>query len=240
MTGGTAQQTVENVQLVLQNIKKSYPSKVVLIPETKRLYLKAKPGELPENLVEQLQIAFIKDMASYCKYYGGKYLLDWKLLLSKSARETYWGASYLCNRTFNYFGIRRTHKPWACQSFGFCQSLVRNDPDPAPFIVFENFEQSLWMFIHTIYSDHYLIRYPDRGSAVFQMITYERTVGQQYWRRTTDGSYYTHQLAGRPYPTEVVINTWSGHESFNLCVNCSPATDKVWIKKIEQTIQLMR
>lgn len=225
------------VQQVLTKLQKKQPTKVGKIAETNRLYLKARPGQISDWWLQRIQKAFVADVATYCKYYGWKYLIDWKLLLSKSARETYWGTSYLCNRANNYFGIRSTLKPWACTTFSFCDTIVRNDPKPSPFLLFENFEESLWMFVHTIYSDHYLERLPDKGERVKAAIEHERKFGLHYWKATSKRPYFAKRLEGNLYKTNAILATWSGHEAFNLCVNCSTETDLVWIKELESILK---
>ena len=228
----------DHVQTVLQKLAKTRPELVAEIPETGRLYL-ITPREhaVPAEFIPQLQDAFYKDVADVCKYYGEKYLADWRALLSKTARETFWGASYLCNRAYNYFGIRVANKPWACASFFFCDAVVRNDPEPSAFVVFEDFESSLWMFIHTIYSPHFLERLPDAGARVVEVIRREREMSIPYWEFADYDIPFTRQLSAPSYNYEELIYTWSEHPINNLCLNCDRATDRLWIGKVERAGQ---
>jgi hypothetical protein len=226
----------DSVQSVLWRLSVKSPELVSYIPETKRLYLTRMQRKwLSDQLIKQLQDAFHYDVSPICKRYGMMYLADWRALVSKSARESFWGTSYLCNRTFNYFGIWRLNKPWICETFGFCEILTRNDPAPADFVVFPNFEGSLWMFIHTIYNRHYLERLPDRGERVESAIEFERNYGTPYWHANFFGQRYAEYLSGAPYSAEDLIYTWSEHPTFNLCENCSRQTDREWIALVEQT-----
>lgn len=228
----------DSVQLVLKEMNQFYPQLVRYIPETNRLYLhRAQPEAVPEEYVVRLQSAFFYDFGAVCEYYGLKYLADWRAIASKAARETYWGTSYLCNRTNNYFGIRRMNKNWVCESFGYCETVVRNDPEPAEFVVFPSFEVSVWMFIHTIYSPHFLERLPDMGERVLFAIRYERATGIRYWDLPrNDSPIFADQLTGGIYTTEELIYTWSEHTINNLCVNCSRETDREWIGKLDQAV----
>lgn len=225
--------STEAVQQWLQRLDASYPGLVGFIPETQRYYLvKPRRDVVPETWVASLQDAFFADIHQYCQAYGALYLADWRALASKTARETFWGTSYLCNRTFNYFGLRRKAKPWLCESFGYCDTLVRNDPEPAGFTVFPSFEASLWMFIHTIYNDHFLERLPDQGYRVVEAIYFERANGTHYWETSRYGLTYAPRLVGAPYTTNELIATWSGYPINNLCINCSFETDKKWVHKV--------
>jgi hypothetical protein len=231
----------DSVQAVLWNLSAYRPDLVAIVPETGRLYLKTPHASaVPEAVLARLEDAFYHDVAPLCKLYAWKYLADWQALAGKSARETFWGTSYLCNRTFNYFGIWRKNKSWICRPFGFCRIITRNDPSPAEFVVFPNFEASLWMFIHTIYSSHYLQRLPDWGDRVQQAIRFERRHGVRYWTDTGNGPAFDYQIPGTPYSSEELIHTWSGHEGFNLCVQCSPETDFNWMEKISMVADRAR
>jgi len=233
---GFAQMTPgQNVQAVLFQVSQREPQLVDYIDETRRWYLVTPRAEaISEQLLLKLQNAFFQDVESACKFYGQKYLVDWKLLLAKSARESFWGASYLSNRAYNYFGIRRTNKDWACESFFFCDVVMRNDPEPAAFAIFEDFESSLWMFIHTIYSDHFLARLPDAGARVASAIRAERDMSIRYWEFADYDLDFPTQLPGVPYANEEIMYTWSGHAINNLCVNCDMQTDFNWIAKVDR------
>lgn len=223
----------DSVQVVLWQISKRAPDMVSYIPETRRWFLNDPRREaIAEVWLIRLQDAFYYDVSGTCKFYGRKYLADWKALMAKAARETFWGASFLCNRTNNYFGIRRMNKEWVCQSFFFCDVFMKNDPEPTDFVIFPNFENSLWMFIHTIYSRHYLDRLPDFGDRVAWAIDFERTNRVRYWQPTLYGTTFTDQLRGYSYTDEELIYTWSEHPINNLCVNCSRQTDREWVNKI--------
>lgn len=231
----------QNVQALLFKVSKSEPKLVDYIQETGRWYLVTPRAEaISETLYDQLQNAFFQDAEAACKFYGQKYLIDWRLLLAKSARESFWGASYLSNRAFNYFGIRRTNKDWACDSFFFCEVVMRNDPEPAAFAIFEDFESSLWMFIHTIYSDHFLQRLPDAGIRVVPAIRAERDMSIRYWELSDYDLNFPKQLPGNIYTNQEIMYTWSGHAINNLCVNCDMQTDINWIGKVERTEQRVR
>lgn len=231
-------QAQDNVQILLGKLAKTNPELVGYIPETGRFYLfTPREDAVPAAFVPKLQEAFCKDAGNLCKFYAQKYLADWRTLLSKSARETFWGASYLCNRAYNFFGIRATNKPWACAAFFFCETITRNDPEPAEFLVFEDFESSLWMFIHTIYSDHFLARLPDGGSRVAEAIHRERTMSVRYWEFADYDIPFPRQLSAPAYTSEELIYTWSEHPINNLCVNCDRNTDRAWIAKVERTEQ---
>ncbi len=232
---GVYAQTIDNVQVVLGKLAKTNPELVGYIPETGRMYLFTPREEaVPAAYIPKLQDAFYKDVKDVCKLYGQKYLADWRALLSKSARESFWGASYLCNRARNYFGIRATNKPWACESFFFCETVLRNDPEPSNFIIFEDFESSLWMFIHTIYSDHFLERLPDMGMRVAEAIRRERAMSVHYWEFADYDINFPRQLTAPAYTYEELIYTWSEHPINNLCVNCNRDTDRIWIGKVER------
>lgn len=231
----------QNVQTVLFQVSQHEPALVDYIPETGRWYLVTPRAEaISEQLLLQLQNAFFQDVESACKRYGQKYLIDWKLLLAKSARESFWGASYLSNRAHNYFGIRRTNKDWACESFFYCDIVMRNDPEPAAFAIFEDFESSLWMFIHTIYSDHFLERLPDSGARIVSAIRAERSMSIRYWEFADYDLNFPQQLPGPYYTNEDIMNTWSGYPINNLCVNCNMQTDLNWIEKVNRTEQRVR
>lgn len=224
----------DSVQSILRELYQQRPDLVGFIPETQRFYLfVARAEAIPAKVYPRLQAAFLHDISAQCRVYGQRYLADWRVLASKAARETCWGASYLCNRAFNYFGIRHSAKPWICESFYFCQSLTRNDPFPADFAMFPTFEASLWMFIHTMYSNHFLERLPDGGARVAEAIEFERMNRIHYWERTSYGINYREQLRGEPYSAEELIYTWSEHPINNLCVDCNRATDLDWVSRLE-------
>ncbi len=227
----------DKVQLLLEELAKKDQKAVGFIKETNRYYLTLPHREVSEDLVNQLQSAFYQDIEAHCKYFGWKYLMDWKVLASKAARESFWGASYLSNRTLNYFGIRHANKTWACEVFRFCDGFVKNDPEPASFVVFPDFRSSIWMFIHTIYSPHYLKRLPDEGRRVAKAIAFEQQHGIHYWQRNKEGNYFVSHLEGDNYSSEEIIYTWSEHPINNLCINCNRATDRVWIEKINTIAQ---
>ncbi len=224
----------DRVQSVLKELAQKNEDAVAYIEATNRYYLTLPFKSVPENILKKLQVAFIEDVETLCKYYGWKYLIDWKLLASKAARESFWGTSFLCNRTMNYFGIRHANKTWACDIFDYCDSYTKDDPEPAEFIIFPDFKSSLWMFIHTMYSPHYLKRLPDQGSRVAQAIQFEKKRGTHYWRNSSTFTAHAKQLGGTPYNSEEIIYTWSEHPINNLCVNCNRATDRQWISKIEK------
>jgi len=228
----------DSVQHVLQRLAMGYPKLVNYIPQTGRLYLQRDYSiELPEAAVAELEAAFYYDFGAIFEYYGLKYLADWRALASKAARETYWGTSYLCNRANNYFGIRRTNKEWACTTFGFCETVQRHDPELTDFVVFPNFEASLWMFMHTIYSPHFLERLPDLGERVFMAVRYERATGIHYWDLPRDDSpIFASQLTGGIYTSDELIFTWSEHPINNLCVNCSRETDREWVSRLDAAV----
>ena len=225
----------DSVQAVLRSIAFDYPDRVSYIHETNRWYLKnPRPEAVSEEVLMQLQDAFYFDIEVTCRLYGWQYLVSWRALASKAARESFWGTSYLCNRANNYFGIRRKNKDWVCDAFEFCETVERNDPAPSLFSVFNNFESSLWMFIHTIYSPHFLERLPDEGERVFEAIEYERQKGHPYWQMAEDGERLSARLRGRTYTDDEIIYTWSEHEKNNLCVKCSRESDKNWIGKLNK------
>lgn len=234
---GAAVAGESHVQRVLQSIRETDPELVGRIPENGRYYLvRAHASVVSEKQLEQLQEAFYLDVTTTCKFYAGMYLLDWRVLVAKSARETFWGASYLCNRTNNYFGIWLKNKPWICETFGFCGSHTRNDPRPADFALFPSFEKSLWMFIHTIYSFHYRERLPDRGERIYGAIGFERTYGIHYWQDNYYGHHFDDNLSGPIYHMNHLIYSWSEHEEgFNLCVECTRESDKKWVYQVMQT-----
>lgn len=221
------------VQDVLAKWAAVNPDKFGQVTETGRYYLlEAKPAQTPEALQLELQEAFYREYAPACQQYGQRYLLDWRLLLAKAARETFWGASQLCNRGQNFFGIRTAGKPWICEQFRYCGTLNYYDPDYAAFATFPNFEASLWMFIHTIYSGHYLARYPDYGARVWPAIEFERRTGNPYWVPAQDDYFYATQLPGNPYSRSETIYTWSEHPINNLCASCDRASDHRWLNKL--------
>lgn len=224
---------IDRVQAVLKEWHRLRPDLVGLLPEQQRYYLlKAGSAGTPEELIRAVQEAFYLDYSPVCQQYGNRYLLDWPTLLAKAARETFWGTSLLSNRARNYFGLRTRSKEWMCSSFSYCSSVSYRDPEPAEFAVFPNFEASLWMFIHTIYAAHYLERLPDRGERVVEAILYEKRTGHPYWRPRPGGQLLTFQLPGRPYRSEEMIYTWSGHEMNNLCINCDRQSDWDWVGQV--------
>lgn len=225
--------STDSVQLILQKLSKSDPDLVSFIPETKRWHLNnPRPEAISKKLLLRLHDAFYYDVEMKCRLYGWRYLVDWKVILSKAARESFWGTSYLCNRTYNYFGIRRKSKDWICNSFDYCETLKRNDPKLAAFVVFPDFESSLWMFIHTIYSRHFLERLPDGGVRVANAIFYERKNGIPYWQINERGELFADRLSGRRYSADDLIVTWSEHAINNLCIECSRASDYNWLAKV--------
>ncbi len=115
--------------------------------------------------------------------------------------------------------------------------MVRNDPEPSEFVVFEDFESSLWMFIHTIYSPHFLERLPDAGARVVEVIRREREMSIPYWEFADYDIPFTRQLSAPSYNYEELIYTWSEHPINNLCLNCDRATDRLWIGKVERAGQ---
>ncbi len=230
-----AQNGLSNVQSILKELSVSDPGRVNFLLETRRWHLNEPwPGSLPADIETKLEEAFYADVAGFCKSYGWKYLTDWKLLVAKAGRETFWGTSYLCNRTNNYFGIRRKAKGWVCFSFGFCDVVSRKDPDLAEFVVFPDFRSSVWMFIHTIYSDHFLARLPDRGRRVKAAIDYEREFKTHYWQAKLTFKKVANQLDGPAYTANELVKSWSGYPKNNLCVNCDVQSDLKWLKKIDQ------
>jgi len=228
--------TSDSIQSLLKALRKTAPVMVRSIPETGRYYLYVKDrSALSDELVESLQNAFYHDVSDLCKLYGFKYLADWRVLVGKAARESFWGTSYLCNRTFNYFGIWEKNKPWACESFKFCEEVRKNDLVPADFLVFPDFESCLWMFIQTMYSDHFRERLPDWGLRVVDAIDYERATGMHYWQAPPGNHPFTVQLPGDAYTVEELIYTWSEHDKFNMCLSCNRSTDRAWVSKVELT-----
>ena len=231
----------DSVQRTLFLLAQQAPALVGYIPETGRRFIKIpRSSALPDLWVERIQDAFFYDIHHLCKAYGRRYLADWYTLASKAARESFWGCSYLANRTFNYFGIRHRAKEWICDRLGFCGYVMRNDPEPAAFAVFPNFECSLWVFIHTIYSQHFLARLPDYGRQVVDAVAYERLTGDHYWTISADGQRFARQLRGYPYTAEELVYTWSGHAINNLCINCTWATDLEWVGKIQRAEERAR
>ncbi len=236
LPGGGA--PADSVQRALRLLALEAPRLVGFIPETGRHYITVpRSSALPGQWQERLQDAFFYDAAPACRLYGQLYLADWRALLSKAARESFWGGSFLANRTFNYFGIRHHGKPWLCNQLGFCAYHVRNDPRPAAFAIFPNFEASIWAFIHTIYSGHFLVRLPDGGIAVADAIQFERNQGIHYWEYTARGDHFADLLRGAPYTAQALIYTWSGHPINNLCVNCDRASDWEWVQKVVRAAQ---
>lgn len=231
----------DSVQQTLLRLANQAPALVGYIPETGRRYIKVpRSSALPDLWVQRIQDAFFYDVHKACKAYGQRYLVDWRALASKAARESFWGCSYLANRTFNYFGIRHKAKEWICDRMGFCAYVMRNDPEPAAFAVFPDFERSLWVFIHTIYSQHFLERLPDYGRQVVDAVAYERLAGRPYWVRSADGQRFAQQLRGYPYTADELIYTWSEHAINNLCINCTRATDRKWVGKIQRAAERAR
>lgn len=223
----------DSVQILLRDFAILNPDKVSYIHETERWCLiNPRPEAVSEEFLIQLQDAFYHDVEASCRLYGWQYLVNWRALASKAARESFWGTSYLCNRAFNYFGIRRKNKEWICETFDFCETVERFDPNPAAFTAFPNFEASLWMFIHTIYSPHFLERLPDKGERVQEAIHYEREEGHRYWQMTEEGEIYANRISGNRYTAEEIIYTWSEHPINNLCVECSRQSDQRWIGKV--------
>lgn len=223
----------DSVQSILRSLSRRSPDMVGYIPETGRWYLLTPRADaVPEPLMFRLQDAFYYDIGAICRFYGMKYLADWRTLAAKASRETFWGTSYLANRAHNYFGIRLQNKQWACTAFRFCTTIVRNDPEPSEFIEFANFESSLWMFIHTIYSYHYLERLPDQGAKVEGAIEYERRTGLHYYEPSFYTIIYATQIPGYPYTDEELIYTWSEHPINNLCADCTRQSDRDWIYKV--------
>ncbi|MEM9846554.1 MAG: glucosaminidase domain-containing protein [Bacteroidota bacterium] len=235
-----AQATVrgDSVQTILRQLAELQEDFEIVqfLPTTQRYHLVLAHDEVPENLLMSIQDAFLYDVESYCQYYGWKYLIDWRLLASKAARESFWGTSYLSNKSMNFFGIRANKKEWICENFQFCEGVVKNDPEPATFVVFPSFKASLWMFIHTIYNKHYLQRLPDQGQKVEAAIAFEKTNRTNYWQRTDHDTAFASQLSGSSYTTDEVIYTWSEHAFNNLCINCSRDTDRRWVEKIDRAI----
>lgn len=226
----------DSVQIILAALAQAAPEKVLYLESTQRWCLKeARADAIDEDWLLLLQQAFYEDVKAHCRMYGWRYLVNWRALLAKAARETFWGTSFLCNHTSNYFGIRAKAKPWICDSFGFCETIEKNDPDLAAFAIFPNFEASLWMFIHTIYSRHYLDRLPDLGSRVVGAIEFERRFGFHYWEGFDRGFTFPPELGSRQYSIEETLATWTGHEINNLCVNCSWESDLKWIEKVNRT-----
>ena len=225
----------EKVQEVLLQMSRSAQGHLVsYIPETRRYYISNyNRMDVEERWLVAIQNAFYQDTHELFKFYGRKYLADWKALMSKGARESYWGASFLCNRTFNYFGIRRANKEWVCSSFAFCYTFDVDTYRPEGYVQFANFESSLWMFVHTIYSRHYLERLPDRGNKVIRAIEYERRHGIHYWENARHESSFAFDLPGQTYTADQLIYTWSGHAVNNYCEDCDRVTDMEWVRKID-------
>ena len=102
----------DSVQSVLREFAGTHPYMVTQIPETGRWHINVPRSEaVTPGQLTRLQDAFYYDIVPLCKIYGQKYLADWRALASKAARESFWGTSYLCNRTSNYFGISQQAKP---------------------------------------------------------------------------------------------------------------------------------
>ena len=231
------QEPTSKVQEVLRGIANKQPDKVSYILATRSWHLNhPRTGYLAPEDEERLKAAFLEDILPLTKVFSWKYLMDWKLIAAKAARETFWGSSYLCNRAHNYFGIRAQSKPWACAVFGYCEKVTRNDPKPAGFIVFPDYEASLWMFVHTIYNVHFLERYPDNGHRVFKAINYERKHGHHYWQGAREVDPFIGQLPGRAYTADQTMKTWSGYKANNLCVACDIASDKNWMRKVDAVL----
>lgn len=226
-----------HVQLLLKELAPDYPEKVLYLLETRKWYLKTpRPGTLSIEDELRLQDAFYADCEGLFRSFGIKYLADWKALLAKSARESFWGSSFLSIKANNYFGIRSQGKDWICQKFGFCESVTRNDPEPAAFVSFPDFESCLWMFIHTIYSPHFLERLPDKGKQIADAIQFERQFGIHYWQVPKPGmNAFSGQIPGKPYDAAHIFATWSGFEINNLCVDCDAVTDNNWLKYATET-----
>lgn len=223
----------DSVQAVLRAWSVARPDLVGFVPDTGRWYaLQPSRTYMPEAMVEAIQDAFYYDMAPIFIKYGWKYLADWHGLMSKAARETFWGSSYLCNAARNYFGIRISAKPWACETFRFCYYVNRNDPEPTEFIYFPDVESCLWMFVHTIYSPHYLARLPDGGAKVAGAIAFERAHGVHYWEQPPAAMPYAYHLEGEVYSAEEMLYTWSEHPINNFCLSCSRASDREWVYKV--------
>jgi len=228
----------DSVQAILETLSQTKPKLVDFIPETQRWYLtRPRPDAVPEKILVQIQDAFYHDINTACRLYAWRYLLNWRALVAKAARESFWGTSFLCNRTFNYFGIRAKAKPWICSAFDFCASVERKDPKLAAFVVFPDFESSIWMFIHTIYSQHYLERLPDLGSRIMGAIEFERRFGFHYWEGYERGFTFPQELGSQYYSIEETLATWSGHEINNLCVDCSRESDLHWIEKVNRAAE---
>ena len=226
-------QTNYHVQKVLAEIAVSQPSKVKYLLETRKWYLVYPNVKSVGPEIElKLQKAFLLDFQQLFKGYGNRYLIPWEVLAAKSGRETFWGTSFLCASSNNYFGIRAKSKPWLCESFNYCDTIMRNDPEPAAFAVFPNFEASLWMFIHTIFSPHFLARLPDKGQRVAGALNYERQFRTHYWLAKLSVRIYAHQLTEKIYGVDDILKTWSGYTKNNLCINCDITSDKNWIQKV--------
>ena len=234
---GLSQGSTSKVQQLLSEIAERQPEKVTYILETKRWYLNnPRMGYLVPTDEAKLKAAFLEDISSLTKIYAWKYLLDWKLIVAKAARETFWGSSFLCNRANNYFGIRTKSKPWACSIFNYCDGVVRNDPYPASFIVFPDYEASLWMFVHTIFSAHFRARYSDDGARIIDAIAFERRYGIHYWQAHGLIQQYSGQLNAKAYTAIETAKTWSGYKANNLCVACDVTSDLDWVNQVEQTL----
>lgn len=224
----------ETVQDVLEGWYKRRPELMERLYNGRLCLKSARAERTPPALEQALKEAFYQENAPLCREYGRRYLLDWRLLLAKSARETYWGSSRLCNSATNYFGIRVASKEWMCEVFEYCEAVEYTDPDLAYFYVFDDFEDSLWMFIHTIYNRHFLERLPDAGARVTQAIEFERRSGWPYWNAPSDEPFHALQLPGAPYTSAAIIDTWSGYPINNLCVQCDPQSDHDWIAKVQR------
>ncbi len=220
-----------SVQAVLATWAPTHGHLMEVLPNGRYCLKKASAATTPPEMEAQLQEAFVREYAPVCYAYAQRYLLDWRTLLAKAARETYWGSSRLSNLAQNYFGIRQMNKEWICESFRFCEVTEHRDPDLAKFSVFPGFEYSLWMFIHTIYARHYLERLPDAGLRVSEAIAFEKQYGVHYWE-PVPGQYYRGLLAEPGYTEEEIIATWSGYEINNLCVACDRKSDRDWITRL--------
>ena len=222
----------QDVQEVLAKWDKNHPDLVKRLPNG-RFYLRnARSSTTPPQMEAQLQEAFYREYADICHLYGKRYLLDWRTLLAKAARETYWGSSLLCNSAQNFFGIRMANKEWICENFRYCEVIEYKDPELTYFSVFPDFAASLWMFIHTICSYHYLERLPDQGERIKSAISFERQNGAHYWEEVPGAYFRALVLPGACYTDEQIIATWSGYEINNLCVACDRQSDHEWIGRI--------
>ena len=101
------------------------------------------------------------------------------------------------------------------------------------YVQFFGFESSLWMFVHTIYSPHYLARLPDGGGRVAAAIQFERKNKVHYWEHAGQAYFFATELPGSPYSAAQLIYTWSEHAINNYCENCNRLTDWEWVQKIQ-------